>query len=250
MKSFLENFAAILGVFTIIVLAMSWSHEYGYFWSVGRQFQTFLTTSDYLTNDVLWLPLALFLVYNWVDWHRFKEEGPPPIDWKSKGTWVWLAVGALIFILSALALTWPLPSLYALNVLLAMSIAWSYLWRGYVPTIELEEPWKYLVRQAVRFGPPLMMGMFIYGSIDANIDLTRMDNPYAFEFRNQNGKVLRVFLRNFDKGVLVRDAIENRIEFYRWDDITVISKVASKPSRTLQCWAFGWRCDEPEPPKP
>src|SRR6266436_6198252 len=73
MKALLENIAAILGTVTAAVLTMSWAHEYGYFASVGRQFQTFLTTSDYLTNGVLWLPLAILFIFTNVSW---KSLGP------------------------------------------------------------------------------------------------------------------------------------------------------------------------------
>jgi hypothetical protein len=62
MKAFLEYFAAILGAITATVLAMSWTHEYGYFWTIGRQFQTFLTTTDYITNGALWLPLGVLFI--------------------------------------------------------------------------------------------------------------------------------------------------------------------------------------------
>jgi hypothetical protein len=35
-----------------------------------------------------------------------------------------------------------------------------------------------------------------------------------------------VVLRNFDKGILVRNAVEHRIEFVNWDDIARISRIA------------------------
>jgi hypothetical protein len=56
MKAFLDNFAAILGAVTVSLLLLSVTHEYGYFWIVGSRFQTFLTTSDYFSNAILWLP--------------------------------------------------------------------------------------------------------------------------------------------------------------------------------------------------
>ena len=63
-EAFLENFAAnFLRTITVVMLVMSVSHEYGYFWSIGRPFQTFLTTTDYLTNGVLGSPLALIFMY-------------------------------------------------------------------------------------------------------------------------------------------------------------------------------------------
>jgi hypothetical protein len=46
MKEFLDNFAAILGAATIALLLFAVCHEYGYFWVIGSQFQTFVSTSD------------------------------------------------------------------------------------------------------------------------------------------------------------------------------------------------------------
>jgi hypothetical protein len=114
-KAFLEHFAAIVGSVTVVILAMSLSHEYGYFWSIGRQFQTFLITTDYLSNGVLWLPLALFSVINWFDWLRLKEEPLPKLDWKTKGTWIWAAAGVVIFGYTFATFTWPIGFFNAVN---------------------------------------------------------------------------------------------------------------------------------------
>ena len=61
MKAFLENFGTVLGAVTAALLLMSVVHEYGYFWPIGRHFQTFVTTSDYFVNAVVWLPAMLVL---------------------------------------------------------------------------------------------------------------------------------------------------------------------------------------------
>jgi len=68
MKAFLDHFAAVLGAVTVALLLMSVSHEYGYFWAVGRHFQTFLATSDYFSNAVLWLPAMMLALYGFLDW--------------------------------------------------------------------------------------------------------------------------------------------------------------------------------------
>ena len=247
MKAFLENFAAVVGAFTVAILAMSWAHEYGYFWSVGRKFQTFLTTSDYLTNDALWLPVGIFYVYNNIDWWRFGTEGPPPIDWKKKGAWVWLGLGLLLFLAWLISARWPLPFLSLLTTLTWTSLVWSYLWKLYADKITAEEPFSTPLREAVRLGPVLLVGMFLYGSVDANADLTRTDDPYLFKFKDQAEPKLEIFLRNFDKGALVRDAVTDRVEFHKWDEISSMSIAATTQSRTPWCWATGWLCNAPTP---
>jgi hypothetical protein len=66
-KAFLDNFTAGLGAATVVLLLMSITHEYGYFWAVGRHFQTFLSTSDYFSNAVLWLPaMVVFYTDSWI----------------------------------------------------------------------------------------------------------------------------------------------------------------------------------------
>jgi hypothetical protein len=80
MKAFLEHFAAILGAATAALLAMSWTHEYGYFSTIGRQFQTFLAPADYIANGALWLPLAILFIQQTVQWSSLAVE---PIE---KGT--------------------------------------------------------------------------------------------------------------------------------------------------------------------
>jgi hypothetical protein len=96
-KAFLEHFAAIIGSVTVSVLALSMSHEYGYFWTIGSQYQALLTTADYFANGVLWLPVAVFGIFYWIDWNRLKEEPPAPRDWKKKGTWISCNFARLFF---------------------------------------------------------------------------------------------------------------------------------------------------------
>jgi len=124
-KSFLENFAAILGVATLTLLGVSVSHEYGYFWHVGQQFQTFLTTGDYFANAVLWLPLTAFAVLFWLDWNLLAGRSIRiKISWKNWRTWILPAVfGAnliyvILFAADTAAVTYVLPAAYFWAVLL------------------------------------------------------------------------------------------------------------------------------------
>jgi hypothetical protein len=67
MKAFLDNFAAVLASATLALLLLSVCHEYGYFWGVGSRFQTFVSTTDYFSNAILWLPVLLILLYAYLD---------------------------------------------------------------------------------------------------------------------------------------------------------------------------------------
>ena len=53
----------------------------------------------------------------------------------------------------------------------------------------------------------------------------------------------RIILRTFDKGILVRDVVENRIELLKWDDIAKIYRFAPAPRDVpLSCSWFGVNC--------
>ena len=60
---------------------------------------------------------------------------------------------------------------------------------------------------------------------------------------------LRIFLRNFDKGVLVRSAVNDNLEFYKWDSIVFVTRHAPENSKKLICNLFGVWCPmKPESP--
>jgi hypothetical protein len=242
-KAFLDNFAAIFGTVTVVMLVMSVSHEYGYFWSVGRQFQTFLTTTDYLANGVLWLPLALVFMYLTLQWRDTKADLPQKSNltkWQRRLT----NVSSLAFVLFIFAMaTWPLDFIIGANLVGIGVLAWAWMSRRFVKSVTSDDPFQLVARQMIRFGPPIILAMFVYGSVDAKNDLSRTDDSYAFQFKNDETPKQRVFLRNFDKGVLVRDAAAGKIEFYKWDDISKISRAVPSPSPSFMCRQFGFMCE-------
>jgi hypothetical protein len=249
-KAFLEHFAAVVGSVTVVILAMSLCHEYGYFWSIGPQFQTLLTTSDYFANGILWLPFGLVAANSWIDWSQLKEAPTLPTDWKKKSTWIWAAAGVPIFGWSFATFTWPIEFLTAVNIMIIVVFLWSLRWRVYAAKVEnLEEPFNVFARQLIRLGPPLLILMFLYGSIDAGIDLKRVDHPYAFYFKDNNVPQLRIFLRNFEKGALVRNAMNDSLEFYKWDSIVSVTRHAPDQPKKLICSLFDLWCPaKPEAP--
>jgi hypothetical protein len=124
---------------------------------------------------------------------------------------------------------------------LSFTTATSRNWRDAI-SCTVEEPFQGVLTQAIRFGPLFLIGMFLYGSVDANDDLTRTNDPYLFTFKGEPAPKLEIFLRNFDRGALVRDAVSQRVEFRKWDEISSISLVVATPTRTPWCWATGWLC--------
>jgi hypothetical protein len=247
LKAFLEHFAAILGAATAALLAMSWTHEYGYFSTIGRQFQTFLATADYIANGALWLPLAFFFIQQTVQWSSLAveptEKGPKLKGWKNVGVWIiWLLW--VVFIISTV--TWPIDYSQAVAIMGFIVLFWSSHWRKFYSKVSLEEEsFQLIVRELIRLGPIILAAMYIYGSVNAADDLTRTDNVYLFKFKDEKLQPhLYIFLRNFDRGVLARDAVEKRILFLKWDDLKEVSSTTPEKTNSLGCWLVGFMCSD------
>jgi hypothetical protein len=109
-----------------------------------------------------------------------------------------------------------------------------------------------LVRHSRRIlivAPVLMIILFAWGEQQGEQDLKSFSNPYNIETK-QNGSLHRVILRNFDKGILVRDPVEKHVEFIKWDDVTRVRRFAiAAPDQSLSCSWFGIDCPE-RPPIP
>ena len=184
MKAFLDQFAAILGAATVTVLLMSVCHEFGYFTLIGRHFQTLLSTTDYLANGVVFLPLAIFFAYG-VQWSELELEPRPTRDWKKWRSWIWPTLIGLFFIFIAVTTPWP-P--YAFNMMYLMAVvifAWSKIWPlVYRPVTSLGDDLNSVYRNTIRVGPPLAILLFLWGWINASTDLVRVDDPYLVKVKN------------------------------------------------------------------
>jgi hypothetical protein len=243
MKGFLENFGTVLGAVTIALLLMSVIHEYGYFWPIGHHFQTFLTTSDYFSNAVLWLPALFLALYFYLDWDvllgkaRFHPLG---------STWGGRFVLAVLISGSVWAFFYspPSPSLYVLVAIV--------FWLVYgIPLLPWKDSDSDALRQAHRalvIAPVMLLFLFAWGWDNGTTALKGISDVYAI--RTKQGELLhRVLLRNLDRGLLVRNVVENRIEFIKWDDVLKVSKISGPLStEPLSCRWFGIKCSQGPPP--
>jgi hypothetical protein len=224
-----------------ILLALSVTHEYGYFHTIGPHFQTFISTSDYFANAVLWLPL-MFIAYGWVDWKQLREDQEPTKrvlkEWR---TWIWPAFGVAWLLFLTVTTRWPPGYGYLTFSLVMFFLFWATAWRNVVTFLPPAEDGLIKIgRLAIRLGVPLLAAVFVLGWWNAAVDLERYSNPYIFRFKGSDDHSLRIVLRNFDKGVLMKNAVDNRVEFRRWEDIVAIEKPIENQTRPIVCWAFGW----------
>jgi hypothetical protein len=251
MKAFLENFGSILGAATLALLLMSVSHEYGYFWAVGRFFQTFLTTSDYFSNAVLWLPVTLVLLYLTTNWKGLTEWRFAPIGFNSQKALGNSALLASLIILPVSAFFFEaFTAPYAYFALYVYLFPLTFLWMRYGPRMLpfAETTLETQTQNMLLIAPVVIITLFAWGFANGQGDLIRFNEPYTLEMK-KGENLHRIVLRAFDKGILVRDAIEGRIEFVKWDDITKISRLAViQPSEPLSCSWFRINCpDFPTP---
>jgi hypothetical protein len=243
MKSILDNFAAVLGTSTLALLLMSVSHEYGYFWIVGRSFQTFLSTTDYFSNAILWLPTMVVILYIFVDWEialGLKVFAPVEMGWTT------------VFLFSVFIV----PSIFAFffygptNIVPYVPMVvffWLLFGTRFVPFADSPVETLQQARRVLIAAPVVMFTLFSWGLAHGYDDLGTFDQPYVFEMKG-GSNVVRIILRNFDKGVLVRDPVEAKIEFIRWDEIGKVRRTAPISSKeSLSCLWLKLNCSVAPP---
>jgi hypothetical protein len=229
-KAFLDNFAAILGSATVALLLMSVSHEYGYFWAVGSHFQAFLSTSDYFSNAVLWLPAMLLILYGFLDWDvvlGLRRYAPISLDWNSV---VWIVILFVFPITAFFFLPFPTPYLYVGPAV----ILWLMYGTRILPFSETDSEVLLNARRVLIVAPVVMAVLFGWGFNHGLSDLQSFAEPYTLETKNGD-KLPRIVLRTFDKGVLLRDAVEDRIEFVKWDEVKKISRLGKVVFQPFSC---------------
>lgn len=243
MKEVLEHFGAAVTALTIGLLLMSISHEYGYFYVVGRYFQTFLSTTDYFNNAVLWVPAMLVTLYWYVDWDAIAgRSNLLALGW-NKYTLAWIfffvALPVIVFFFAPFDFILVFPALTTLWLMYANRL---------LPFADTDVPNLRALRKILLAAPILAGALFIWGIIHASGDLRSLSNLYSLQTKD-GGTLQRIALRSFDKGLLVRNVVDNRIEFVRWDEIQKIFRIAPPQEEPpLFCSWFGINCKLPPIP--
>lgn len=244
MKHFLETFAAIVGVATVTVLLMSAVHEFGYFLMVGTFFQTLLTPSDYFSNMLIWVTTIPLFAIPWFRWDILSEKSRlQRLGMNRNGAMFLLLVCILLgtFLFGPHWLLWfaALPGL----------TLWLIYGPDIVPFKNTRSKSLYQLRLTLFSAPVVLSLLFVWGIFDGQRDLKRLTDVYTIQTR-RDGKIQRILMRNFDKGLLVRDAVANKVEFIKWDDVSGISHAGVDFStwHPLSCSLFGLFCPTGPPP--
>ncbi len=238
MKAFLDNFAAVLGAATVALLLLSVSHEYGYFWVIGSHFQTFLTTTDYFSNAVLWLPALFIAIYAYLDWDvmlGLRRYALPGCNWNGV---VWAFIVIVLPIIAFFFFPYPSPFTF----ILPLVIVWLMYGARLLPFADTDAELLLQVRRVLTILPVVMAVAFGWGISQGINDLRSFGEPYTLQTKaspNQH----RILLRTFDKGILARDVAESRIEFIQWDELLKLYRFAPPPRAVpLSCSWFGLNC--------
>lgn len=232
-----EKITALVAAFTITVVALSASHELGYFAYVGgRFFQTFLTASDYFANSLLWLPFAALTAVGWLNYEWIWKQTPRPV----KGRWnSWIMPGIIVSIPALMFIFFEEgPPTFYFMVFIYFWILFSDSILTSVPGSPLQSDLIKLAKIAV----PICVGLFTLGYANAKDDLKSFSGTYVIYLDGENLPILRIPLRNFDKGLLARDPSKNTLEFIRWDSIKTVSKPIATNGKTLGCVLFEIWC--------
>ncbi|WP_137043104.1 hypothetical protein [Pseudolabrys sp. FHR47] len=236
----LEKAATFITVSTVLIIALSSGHELGYFYRLGGNFfQTFITASDYFANAALWAPFALITIISWWHW-KWVWEAPPSVPTRDWRTWV---LPALIVIPPILVFIFGVESLKLLY-LIAFVYLWLVVFEKILP-LQGVNGFPAEIRLLLRGSGPAFAALFYLGYISASGDMIVSKEPYILKLKDAHDSILRVPLRNFDKGVLFRDPVNNRIEFIPRENIESLGKMSFAERGTpLSCRWFAINCIE------
>lgn len=145
-------------------------------------------------------------------------------------TAVWPAIGFFWLTVQVMTAGWP-PNWGVLQfALIMLFFIWSNIWGKIADVFTIEDSALHRTwRQTLRLGLPIICAVFVLGYYNAASDLKRFSDPYILRLKSTEQKQLKIMLRNFEKGLLLRDTLTNRVEFLRWEDVAAIEKpIATK----------------------
>lgn len=224
---------------------------------------------------MLWLPYVLFFAFFNVEWRKLDFEEPKETekrdwkgwwdswrDWEAWKQWrpwrTWRTWAAPLFlgvigVWNVAIATWP-PQSYLMIYLTTFLIwVWARLHRRMFPPLDvLSDEQNSIYQRIVKFGPPSLIVVFTWGMVQGSSDAKSVGDPYLVKFKDRERAEERIFLRNFDRGLLMRNAVSQKIEFHRWDEVVTLERVPREPAGPLACYLITAFCPPPatSPPAP
>lgn len=240
MERILERITGLLAAGSALVITLSVSHELGYFTYIGSYFfQAFVTASDYFTNAILWMPIAVISIASWRNYNFLWNETPKIIrgEWKS-----WIVPALLVGgpILMFIFMQEGITTLYCVSAVYLWFLFFDY----FFPKTNQGPALSSDLRELFKIVTPVCAALFTLGYDHASGDLNlKAKSPYIIRLKDSEDALLRVPLRSFDKGVLFNDPIKGRIEFVRWEKIdSIVKPMDLREREPISCLLFSLRC--------
>jgi hypothetical protein len=190
-------------------------HEWGYFFVVGAQFQTLVSATDYLANSILWLPQMLALLGGgYIGAYGLTRISPRNERQQGGRVLQFVITFAATFVVSLADPLVGVPFLLVWAVFLGTEV--YFRWRP-----ELRNTLSMTMRHVMVGLPLVPAAAFGLGALEAQGDLRSTKDLFRIERKDAQVEVN--LLRSFDRGILVSNITEKRIEFMRWDEVRTMS---------------------------
>jgi len=252
LNEWLESSPKAIAVFSAAIFAMAASHEWGYFFVVGPQFQTLISAYDYVANGIVYLPVytLTFACVIFIGFLTRRQVNVPATKFAGFYWWPWYEYWAPAAMTGFCVLTYFIyePDLFYLFGVLTLAAWIVFLPSATLMKMMAEERLTYSTKAAAGLIPVAIVAMFGVGLLEARYDLRDPGSLHTVVFKETSGvprkdDLQATFLRSFDKGILIHDSTKKRVEYIRWDDIVVIRRAApAQNSASFGCNRFGWRC--------
>jgi hypothetical protein len=226
MNQFIERFPTFIAVTSFAVLITSVVHEWGYFAVVGIHFQALVSASDYLANSILWLPRTLFIVGGGLGSGAALSIIAPPRKHRVAGSVAKVIIFGIVLYLSVVDPLFGIP-IGLVVVLLRGATAYMRRW---------PETFSRTTRSVILAVPLVLAGAFSLGVGEGQIDLLGTKDLFRIELKEAGASKEVQLLRSFDRGILVHNVTEGRVEFIRWDEVRGMSVASETPKEPKERW--------------
>jgi hypothetical protein len=246
-KWIFDSFTKLLGLLSFCLIAATTVHDWGYFYIVGSKFRSIQTTYDYFAYAIEWMPPLFLLVL--VAWgisdfstRKLAARAAEGLSGQAERrfrqrrfVYVLLlfflaSVSLMIFVL----LPYPrnLPGL-VLTILAILTLVFVYAVKS-------------VVQYSLIFAASVALIYFVglaEGIGDVTREIRTASNVHTMQLKGMIERHV-MLLRTFEKGILIRNPSNDRVEFIRWDQVEMLSHRASPDLQPGGCRWLGLFCRE------
>ena len=148
----------------------------------------------------------------------------------------------LIILLPLILIMFFSPYSFDIGLLFLFAYFWLVYGSRKVPFAGSADPIQSKLRAAMLAAPVLALAAFFAGKQRADSALATTHDPYKLKIKGGEERN-RILLRSFDKGLLVRSPVDERVEFIKWDQIEEVKKPSPKDrGESLSCLWFRINC--------